>query len=82
MAKITQEEIYSFESLYNQENNVGLMRATFDGEDVAVIIRFREGESSVEATPVALLINQEIFDRLIPPEDPYVGMETDSTSAN
>lgn len=82
MAKITQEEIYSFESLYNQENNVGLMRATFNDEDVAVIVRFRENDVGVEATPVAVLVNEVIFERLTPPEDPYVGMETESELGN
>lgn len=82
MTKITKEEMYSFESIYNQENNVGLMRAKFDGEDVAVIIRFREGDLKVDATPIAVLINEDIFDRLTPPEDPYEAMETDNTHAN
>lgn len=82
MTKITQDELYTFESIFNQENNIALMRAEFDGEDVAVVIRFREEEHSVEATPIAVLINQNIFDRLVPPPDPYVGMEMDDSRAN
>ena len=82
MEKINDEELYAFESIYNQENNVGLMRATFDGEDVAVIVRIREEEQRVEATPIAVLINQTIFDRLVPPSDPYEGMETDGQLGN
>lgn len=77
MTKITSDELYTFESIFNVENNIALMRATFDGEEVAVIIRFREEEHGVEATPVAVLLNQNIFDRLVPPSDPYVGMEMD-----
>jgi hypothetical protein len=82
MTKINNEELYAFESIFNQENNVGLMRATFDGEDVAVIIRLREEDTRVEATPVAVLINETIFERLVPPTDPYEGMETDGQIAN
>jgi hypothetical protein len=82
MEKITQDEMYTFESIFNQENNVALMRAEFDGEDVAVVIRFREEEHGVEATPIAVLITQNIFDRLVPPPDPYEGMEMEDSRAN
>lgn len=77
MTKITSDEISFFESMFNQENNIALMRAQFDGEDVAVIVRFRELSESVEASPIAVLINEEIFGRLTPPIDPYEGMEVE-----
>lgn len=82
MTKITNDEIAFFESMFNQENNIALMRAQFDGKDVAVVIRFRELSESVEASPIAMIINEEIFERLTPPIDPYEGMETEDSRAN
>lgn len=82
MSKITNDEIATLQSLYNQENNIALMRAKYEDRDIAVIVRFRESDNGAEATPVALLIDQEFFDRIVPPEDPYVGMESEDSRSD
>ena len=75
MTKITDEEAYAFDSMFNKENNLALMRAHLDEEEVAVIVRFRETDNGAEATPLAIIVTDNIFGRIIPPSDPYEGME-------
>ena len=82
MAKITNDEITVLESLYNKENNIALMRATYEDRDVAVIVRFRENNNGAEATPIAILIDEQFFEGLTPPSDPYEGMESEDSRSD
>lgn len=82
MTKITNDEIAVLESLYNKENNIALMRATYENRDVAVIVRFRENNNGAEATPIAILIDEQFFDGLTPPPNPYEGMDREDPQSD
>lgn len=75
MQKLTADEIATFQSIFNKENNVALMRCVMWGEDCAVIVRVFEEEGKVEASPIALMMTDRVFDLIIPPENPYLAME-------
>jgi hypothetical protein len=82
MQKITRDEIATFQSLFNKENNVALMRCTMWGEDCAVIVRVFDNGEKVEASPIALMMTDRVFDLITPPENPYVGMESEEQIEN
>ncbi len=82
MQKLTADEIATFQSLFNKENNVALMRCTMWGEDCAVIVRVFEEEGRVEASPIALMMTDRVFDLITPPENPYVAMESEEQIEN
>ena len=83
MNKLTADEIATFQSIFNKENNVALMRCTMWGEDCAVIVRvFDDGSSKVEASPIALMMTDRVFDLITPPENPYVAMESEEQIEN
>ena len=82
MNKLTPDEVATFQSLFNKENNVGLMRCTMWGEDCAVIVRVFEGDGKVEASPIALMMTDRVFDLITPPENPYTAMESEEQIEN
>jgi hypothetical protein len=84
MNKLTADELAAFQSIFNRENNVALMRCTMWGEDCAVITRVfhNEGEGKVEASPIALLLTDRVFDLIIPPENPFSAMEQEGQIEN
>jgi hypothetical protein len=82
MTKISEEEAYAFDSMFNKENNLALMRAHLDDEEIAVIVRFRETDTGAEATPLAIIVTDNIFSRIIPPSNPYEGMEKHDDHTN
>lgn len=82
MTKINDEEAYAFDSMFNRENNLALMRAHLDEEEIAVIVRFRETDNGAEATPLAIIVTDNIFSRIVPPSDPYEGMEKEDDHTN
>ena len=52
---------------------VALSRATFHGHEVAVIVAVSEDEDiedSFSLRPLAILLNDDLFDDLIPPVEP------------
>ena len=72
---ITEVEEVQFNRLVEATNGrftnarIALMRVQFDGEDAAavVIISQEPGTDDVFNTPVALLVGDDLFDRLTPP---------------
>jgi len=82
MTNINDEEAYALDSMFNKENNLALMRAHLDEEEIAVIVRFRETDNGAEATPLAIIVTDNIFNRIVPPSDPYEGMEKEDDHTN
>lgn len=80
---LTLDEQAAFDSLYNRENNVALMRAMYNGEDVAVIVRTQETDHGFIAKPIAILITDSMFEMITAPENPHEAMVVeDNTNAN
>lgn len=79
---LTNQEQETYDRIVYGEENLRLMRASIDGDDVAVIVSFtddedvKEGEDGhrVSAEPLAILINEELFNRLTPPDNPIEAM--------
>jgi hypothetical protein len=75
---LTNQEQEVYDRIVYGEEDLRLMRASLDNEDVAVIVAFsedgshEEGEEGhkVSAEPLAIVINEDIFNRLVPPENP------------
>lgn len=82
MNKLTAEEKMTLVRIVNGES-ISLMRAEFEGRDVAVIVEMDEPEDHrIGATPMAMLIDEDIFSRLTPPENPIDAQETEQSLGN
>lgn len=76
---ITKDEQEIYARIVYGDENVTLMRASLDGEEVAVVVAANLGDDSddehkISAEPLAVLINEAIFNRLQPPADPISAM--------
>ena len=82
MDKLTTTEKMTLLRIVNGED-ISLMRAEFEGRDVAIVVEMDHSEEHrVGATPLAMLIDEDIFDRLTPPENPIDAQETEQTLGN
>lgn len=79
---LTNQEQEAYDRIVYGEEDLRLMRASLDGDDVAVIVAFgeegghEEGEEghTVSAEPLAIIVNEEVFNRIVPPENPIEAM--------
>lgn len=79
---LTDQEQEAYDRIVYGEEDLRLMRATVDGDDVAVIVAFNDDEDikqgeegyNVSAEPLAIIVNKEMFDRITPPENPIEAM--------
>jgi len=66
---INEEEKAAFKSIIDRFPNLVLAKSTFDGIPTMVICDTVEGEVDMQLKPLALIINEEIFAKLTPPDD-------------
>jgi len=65
---LTEEERAKFDFIISSKS-VGLMRVLFDDEPAAAICIFTEApDGSYDVVPVAVLVNDSLFDRFTPPD--------------
>jgi len=67
---ITQEEKDNFRALTSGEyTNFGLVNTTLNGVETAVIVAINEetGDGEIRMDPLAILINEQIFEMLTDP---------------
>ena len=81
----TEQEIYD-RIVYGDED-VHLMRATLDGEPIAVMVATSLGgeaydQPDISAEPLAILINEALFNRIVPPADPFEAMKKEEDIGN
>ena len=73
---ITEDEQVQFDRLVDATNGrfanarIALMRVQFDNEDAAAVVILSQSEDGSEqfTTPVALLVDDTLFERLTPPD--------------
>jgi hypothetical protein len=65
---ITQDEIHVFDTILAKEN-LALVNTTMGGKEVAVIAMMHYADGAVGMEPLAVLVNDFIFDSLGRPEE-------------
>ncbi|CAB4177551.1 hypothetical protein UFOVP1344_22 [uncultured Caudovirales phage] len=59
------------------------MRASLDGEEVAIIVNYEEtNEHGVNAEPLAILVSGDLFNRIIPPSNPIEAIKLEPSDEN
>lgn len=81
MEKLTRQEKMDLIRIMNGEG-ISLMRAEFEGRDVAVIVDLETSEHQISATPLAMLLDEDLFNRITPPANPIDAQETEQTRGN
>lgn len=77
MNKLTQEEKMDLIRIINSDR-ISLMRATFEDRDVAIIVDMEDGDDHrIVATPLAMLLDDDLFNRISPPENPLDAQQTE-----
>ena len=77
MNKLTQEEKMDLIRIINSDR-ISLMRATFEDRDVAIIVDMEDGDDHrIVATPLAMLLDDNLFNRISPPENPIDAQQTE-----
>ena len=78
MSKLTDRENLQADVITElaKEGQLGLYRVQYEGKDHAVLITLTDDPdpTQVRVTPLALLIDERMFDQLIPYEDPAIGL--------
>jgi hypothetical protein len=78
MQAITKQEKLDMLTIKNHPDIV-LMKVTFDDEETAAIcLQSHPDENKVAITPIAVMITEQMFERMQPPEDPFGGDDVDN----
>jgi hypothetical protein len=86
---ITEDEQQVYDRIVYGGEDIRLMRASLDGDEIAVIVDYadttsKDGEErhKISAEPLAILISEAIFNRISPPSDPVEAMKKDTPRGN
>lgn len=87
--RITEDEQQVYDRIVYGGEDIRLMRASLNGDEIAVIVDYADTKSKdgeerhkISAEPLAILVNEEIFNQIIPPEDPVAAMQQEKTRGN
>lgn len=66
---LTSEQVDAFNWMFDNQASLALVASALDGEPVTVIAAITESDGTVYVTPLAIMLEDSMFERLSDPQE-------------